>query len=198
MFIRKANLHNFTDDNALSAYASDIPSLINILEEESSNAVDWLNSNNMITNPEKFHALLLTKNMVNTAGSKLCVQNKEIYSENWITLLGIKIDSRVTFDQHISEICRKVSAQLNALIRLKSNLTCQSRKVLVQSYIYANFNYCPLVWHCSSAKTLTKIEKIQERALRFVYDNYTDSYGQLLSEYGKYSMEVRRLRNLCE
>ena len=40
MFIKTANLHNFADDNTLSAFAADISNLINILEDESSIAVD--------------------------------------------------------------------------------------------------------------------------------------------------------------
>ena len=144
-----------------------------------------------------FDSLLLTKSKANTAGNKICIKGKEIFSNNWVTLLGIKIDHKLTFDEHISDICKRAAAQLNALIRLKSNLTFTSKKVLVESYIYANFNYCPLVWHFSSAQSLSKIEKIQERALRFVYNNYTDNYTQLLERAGKCLMEVRRLQGLC-
>jgi hypothetical protein len=109
----------------------------------------------MIANPEKFQALFLTKNKVDTTGKTLRIRNKVVYSENWITLLGIKIDSSLSFDLHISEICQKAAAQLNALIRLKSNLTHQSKKVLVESYIYANFNYsCMALFLCAVAKKI--------------------------------------------
>ena len=33
---------------------------------------------------------------------------------------------------------------------------------MVQSFILANFNYCPLVWYFTSAKQINKIEKILE------------------------------------
>ena len=197
LFIQKAEIHNFADDNTLSAHACNIPNLLKLLEEESTIAVDWLDSNNMLANPEKFQALLLTKTKANTAGHTLCIRGKEILSENCVELLGIKIDNKLCFDEHISDICRRAAAQLNALIRLKSNLTFTTKKVLVESYIYANFNYCPLVWNFSSAHSLSKIEKIQERALRFVYNNHTDNYKKLLEKAGKCLMEVRRMRGLC-
>ena len=44
--------------------------------------------------------------------------------------------------------------------------------MLVQSFVYTNFNYCPLVWYFSSAKSLQKIEQLQERALRFLYNDH--------------------------
>ena len=159
LFIQKAEIHNFADDNTLSAHACNIPNLLTLLEEESTIAVDWLDSNDMLANPEKFQALLLTKTKANTAGHTLCIRGKEILSENCVELLGIKIDNKLCFDEHISDICRRAAAQLNALIRLKSNLNFTTKKVLVESYIYANFNYCPLVWNFSSGHSSSKIEQ---------------------------------------
>ena len=61
----------------------------------------------------------------------------------------------------------------------------------------ANFQYCPLVWMFSSAVSLRKIESIQKRALRFLYDNYDISYDELLTKSGISEMNVKRLRILC-
>lgn len=44
------------------------------------------------------------------------------------------------------------------------------------SFEMSNLNYCPLTWHFSSETNVEKIEKIQERALRFIYDDYKSSY----------------------
>ena len=41
-------------------------------------------------------------------------------------------------------------------------------KMLVDSLIFSNFNYCSIVWHFCSAALLQKIVKIQEHALRLV------------------------------
>jgi hypothetical protein len=37
------------------------------------------------------------------------------------------------------------------------------------SFILSNLNYCSITWHFCSEKNTLKMEKIQERALRFVY-----------------------------
>ena len=197
LFIEKADIHNFADDNTLSAHAWNTEDLKKILEDESNIAIDWLISNDMMANPEKFNAMFVTKGKNDTSGNKLHIKGTEITTENWVMLLGITIDCKLNFDQHISKICKAAAAQLNALIRLKSNLPLVARKALIESYIYSNFNYCPLVWHFSSAASLSKIEKLQERALRFVYNNYSATYDQLLAMSHKCTMEVRRLRTLC-
>ena len=58
--------------------------------------------------------------------------------------------------------------------------------------MYANFNYCPLIWNFSSAKSLQKVEKIQKRALKFILDNNEDSYET--NKTRKSQMTVYRLR----
>ena len=70
----------------------------------------------MIANPDKFHAVLVTKGRDDTVGEKLIIQGKKIQSENAVRLLGVKIDHRLTFDDHISDLCRKAAARLNASI----------------------------------------------------------------------------------
>ena len=41
-------------------------------------------------------------------------------------------------------------------------------EILINSFIYSNFSYCPLVWHFSSCKSTAKIEKIHKRCLRVI------------------------------
>ena len=56
----------------------------------------------------------------------------------------------------------------------------------------ANFNYCPLDWMFSSASSLKKIENLQKRAQRFLYNDYEISYEELLLESDRATMNVNR------
>ena len=60
----------------------------------------------------------------------------------------------------------------------------------------ANFNYCPLVWMFSNGFSLKKIENLQKRALRILYESYNTPYEDLLLKSGFSSMNVKRLRTL--
>ena len=92
-------------------------------------------------------------------------------------------------------ICMTVP--LNALIRLKRFLDFKEKRILLNSYFIANFNYCPLVWMFSSASSLKKIENLQKRALRFLYNDYEISCEKLLLKSDRATMNVNRLRILC-
>ena len=60
-FIDKASVHNFADDNSLSAFESNIKNLKLILESESKTAISWFQSNEMIVNPGKFQGIIIDK-----------------------------------------------------------------------------------------------------------------------------------------
>ena len=49
----------------------------------------------------------------------------------------------------------------------------------------------------SSGQSVNKIEILQKRALRFLYDDFEAPYEDLLSKGEKSTMNVRRLRTLC-
>ena len=46
----------------------------------------------------------------------------------------------------------------------------------------SNFNYCPLIWHFCSAKSVKKIGKIQRRALRILYNDFGSDYKTFLDK----------------
>ena len=151
----------------------------------------------MITNPDKFQTITLDKKKSSLKNIPLTINNQTIKSVPSVELLGIHLDDKLNFNLHISNICRSAANQLNALIRLKIYLNLNAKRVLINSYIISNFNYCPLVWIFSTAKSLNKIESLQKRALRFLYNDYSISYEDLLEKAGKVKMSVNRLRNLC-
>ena len=167
------------------------------MEKETRIALSWLKENEIIANPEKFHALLLRKNQVNTSGEEININGNTIKSEDTVKLLGVTLDYKLNFDPHISNICKKAATQLNVLKRLKKFIGFKEKKILVQSFVYSNFDYCPLVWYFSSCKSLQKIEKLQERALRFLYNDNASSYSDLLSKSNKCTMHVALQRLLC-
>ena len=134
----------------------------------------------MIVNPDKFQAILLDKRKGDHTNQRIVVDNQNLKVVSSVELLGIQIDDKLNFNLHISNICRSAANQLNALIRLKRFLGFKEKIILINSYFMANFNYCPLVWMFSSASSLKKIENLQKRTLRFLYNDYEISYEELL------------------
>jgi hypothetical protein len=92
----------------------------------------------------------------------------------------------------VYNICNKASRQLNVLKRIGTHLTKLGKLTIYYSFIMSNFNY--LLDTFVEKPIPQKIEKIQERALRFIYNEYTSSYEDLLCKSKLPSLKVRKLR----
>ena len=163
-FIDKASVHNFADDNSLSAFKANTKNLKLILESESKTAISWFQSNEMIVNPGKFQGILIDKKKQDHTAEYISIGKKNLETSSPVKLLGVHLDDKVSLNLHITNICRFAANQLHALIRLRMFLNFEVKETLINSYFYSNFNYCLLVWMFSSAKSLNKVESLQERA----------------------------------
>ena len=110
-------------------------------------------------------AILLEQRKTSNTEVKFIIGSEQIQAVPSVDILGITIDDKLNFNLHIDKICLKSANQLNALVRLKRFLGNEERKVLINSFVLSNFNYCPLVWMLTNAKSVHKIEAIQKRAL---------------------------------
>ncbi len=184
---------NFADDNTLYATHSSPRGLKDKLNSLVNNAQQWYTDNGMQSNPTKFQSIFFG----NTPNCDITVDNIVIESTGLIKLLGVSVDAHLSFSTHIANICIKAGKNLNAVKRLAKSLPTSVRLQLYKTYISCHFNFCPLVWHFCSQSDTDKLELLQYRALKFVYDDYESDYQGLLSKANLPSLELSRQRQLC-
>ena len=189
-FFEHANLYGFADDNSLSSASNILDDLITTLSSESGIALKWLKENEMIANPSKFQAIILSKSKIPIIKS-IQIGDKTIESKKTVELLGVEVDFRLNFESHINNLCTKAGGQLNSLFRFKKFLSSDSKKLCVNSFILSNFSYCSLVWHFCKGISNNKIENVQKRSYRLLNENSE----KLINVES--SMEIRRLRSLA-
>lgn len=195
-FVKHGTLYNYADDNTLSFSSPDYDHLISTLESESQVLIDWFKENKMQANPDKFQVIAVGKRTF-AKNPSIQIQQNILSCEETVKLLGIDIDYQLKFDAHISNLCRKASQQLNVLKRIGSFLNRLNKLTIFHTFILSNFNFCPLAWHFCTEKNSKKLEKIQERALRFVYDDYLSSSETLLENAKVPTLQVRRIRTMA-
>ena len=126
-FVKQAVIYNYADDNTLSFIHNNLVVLKKVLEEVFLLTVFFFCfflKNFMKANPTKFQAICIGKNAhENFASFK--IDSVEIKCEENVTLLGVNIDFMLSFDDHVTDICKKASKQLAVLKRLGRFLTKQ-------------------------------------------------------------------------
>ena len=78
-----------------------------------------------------------------------------------------EISANTHFHQHVSILCRKAGARLRILQRLSSYIDEHYRMTIFRSFVL--INYCSLVWNFCEAAHTSKMERIQFRALKYIY-----------------------------
>lgn len=114
-----------------------------------------------------------------------------------IKLLGVRIDSQLTFNVHISEICKKASQRGGVMIRLRNLIPTAAKLQLYKAAVLPYLTYCSTAWHFCRGSDATKLEHVQERGLRAVFHDWNANYRQLL-EWAKLPTLVnRRLQDIA-
>ena len=95
--------------------------------------MEWFKINSLEANPSKFQFMVLGNK--DERSFNIHVNNVKIKNSNEVTLLGIKIDKNLTFEKHISQLCRRASYKLNTLRRIRKYLIVEKAKLLADAFI---------------------------------------------------------------
>ena len=151
----ESNIASYADDTTPYSCARDTQTVISELKSISSKLFHWFQYNHLKANPGKCHLLLSSKTPTDVS-----IGDASIKTSTKETLLGILIDSELSFDQHISSICSKASQKLHALGRIATFMSFNKRRTLMKAFIESQFNYCPLIWMFHSRTMNNKINCI--------------------------------------
>ena len=59
------------------------------------------------------------------------IDNYEIFNSNCQKLLGVKIDNKLSFNEHVPGLCKKASQKLYALARVAYYMSIEDRQVIM-------------------------------------------------------------------
>ena len=160
-------------------------------------------SNLLVGNLKKYQTLNIGYRTETTSSERasggIRINNEEIKTAETLKLLGVTIDSRLSFSEHVNSACKKASQRISVLMRLRNRIPIKAKLQLYKAAVLPYLTYCHLVWHFCRASDSRKLEWLQERGLRVVYNEEQDSYLQLLerAELRMPNLMNRRLQDIC-
>ena len=127
-------------------------------EEES------LKVNHMAANPSKFQVMFL--GMREHPKLSLEINDITIPLTDKVKLLGVTIESQLKFDDHIKALCQTANRKVSAFSRVANFLNYEKGRILCNTFVMSNFNYCPLIWMYHGKTSSNRVDHVQNRALR--------------------------------
>ena len=164
----------FADDTCLFKSSSDVNSLINDANQEMSKVSNWFQANKLTLNIDKTKYMIFkTKNMkFNDCNFILKLGNKNIERVGFgcenesIKFVGMNLDENLTWQFHITHICKKISSAIFALNACKHILPIKVKKLVYNSLIRSYLEYGILAYGSNEEGWRKQLLKLQKRAVR--------------------------------
>ena len=146
----------------------------------------------MESNAEERHLLVSTNDRVsmNVDGFKKDKSDTE-------KLLDVKFDKKLTFDDHISDICNKAGRKISALARVTPYIRIAKKRIVRNAFFTSQFSYCPLVWMYHGLTNNNKMNRFHGRCLLIVYSDKQSSFNELLEKDDSVSIHMRNIQILA-
>ena len=137
---------SYADDNTPFISDKKIDDVIRTLENESIRLFKWFSNNQVKTNKDKCHLPLSNEERVT-----IKIGESEIKSSNCEKLLGIKIDEKLTFNEHLNYTIDKASRKINSLSRVAPYMNEGKKRILLNSLFWSQFTVIDHLRGCSTA-----------------------------------------------
>ena len=192
--VENSQVCNFADDNTIYSCEDSIDNILRSLKGDIDNALKWFKDNRMVANPDKFQVIFM--GLEKGQKVSLEINGQPIKTTEEVKLLGITIDSKLQFHNHVEGICKKASQRVKAFSRIAGFLQKDKANILYKTFIKPAFNYCPLIWMFCGKTSNNRINRLHKRALRVLHGDYTSTFEELLARSEEITIHCSNLQKL--
>ena len=164
----------YADDTEIHASSKDIDTAEKQVNLDLDLVSNWLTSNGLISNTKKSEVMLIGSNhaVKNARELEVVLDDKVLKQTEHFKYLGVNIDNRLSWNNHVSYVSTKIYPKLKMLNRISSYL---SRKVLLRIYkqtILPILDYACIVWTDCGKHNAERLERLQNQAMRIILSSH--------------------------
>lgn len=148
---------------------SSIKSIINNTERNLLKLKSIYTSLGLKINPNKTKCMFVgSKHIIDKIDPHLCLNfdGHQIAFSDTVKSLGVVIDKYLSFEKHVQDLCKKAKSTLIYLQSIKHKLNKESRKMVVESLVVSQLNYCSLIYSKCNKSLLLDIQRVQNFAAK--------------------------------
>ena len=162
-------LRLFADDTCLLVNSSLIDHLESKLTIEISNVNEWILANKLTLNANKSNLLIINRKLNSPpVNINITCPAGSIKSVNNAKYLGIYLEYKLNFLDHIKIVETKVARSIGILYRLKCVLPKDALLQLYHALVHSYFTYKLTVWGETFPTYISKLHRLQNKAIRIV------------------------------
>ena len=122
----------------------------------------------------------------------VCMNGSRLENSQMEKLLGVRVDSKLTWHNQVDYVFNNVSSRIAMLRRIKQFIDIPTRILYFNGYIMPVLDYCSLVWSTCSRENIHRIERLLKSAARVILDaSYNERSSDLFNTLGWKTFEER-------
>ena len=158
----------FADDTNLFINGKNVHNLIESINQNLKKLVEWLKLNRLSLNVSKTNYMVFSLKKSVTFTSEIYINQdalKRVYSKKF---LGIIIDSKLTWKEHVNHIRNKISKALGILYKSRKIFKVSTLLTIYYSFVYPYLIYCIEIWGSANDNVIYPLLKLQKRVVRTI------------------------------
>ena len=140
---------------------------------------NWARKWGMRFQPVKCNMMQLTRKHLNKIQASYTLEGTVLENVDSIRYLGVTITNDLKWNTHISNICTKANRTLGILRRTLFSCPQNVKETAYKGMVRPILEYGCSVWDPHPNKLQEELEKVQNRAARFVTRNYVYETGSM-------------------
>lgn len=153
----------------------------------------WCTSWSMKLNSDKTVLLRIT-NKREPLKFSYCIDGVTVKENPEYKYLGVTITNTLSWSKHIENTCAAAMRRLGFIRHKLKAAPTEAKLLAYKTLVLPKLEYANIVWDPFSKKDKQKLEMVQRRAVRFIFNKYrsTDSPSSLMVQNGISTLEQRR------
>ena len=143
-------------------------SLSQTMTSELAQISDWLKANKLSLNIKKTYYKVVSGGKRQPNDLNIKIDNQKISPVFKTKILGVVVDSNLSWKEHISYITGKIARGIGVITKARKYLNKDSLLILYYSFIYPHLIYCNHVWGAATKTHTRTLCTLQIRAVRII------------------------------
>ena len=169
------NSHNsfsvsFADDISILINDKNPETLSKKVETSLTNIMRWVDANKLSLNIQKTSYIIISNKIVGD-NFKINLKDIELTRSNTVKILGVLIDDKLTFKEHINTLVNKLAKYMYILVKLAKSIPLYVLRKIYFAHIHPHLLYCLPVYGTTTKSNTHQIITMQKRIIRLLSDS---------------------------
>ena len=172
----------YADDTIVFCESNSISHTLDLSKSLLQNVSNWYRQNGLLLNLDKTQFCIFSNRKI-LGTHNLSIGSIKIQSQPNLKILGVILDSNLTFTSQIENITKKSNKLLYLISRAKKYMNVEQALTAYKTTIRPILEYCFSIYMLNSQKNSNALEKVQNKAIRVILSapsRFSVTTGRLL------------------